>query len=236
MNSAKGMTAAIRAALARDEAIDLQARTAVGVELCEGTVVLQGEVADVGVKRRIAHRVATLSGVGSVLDQLRVTVTRPRSDSAIAETLHARLASEPVFGGYRLQLRDEPAVTGEAGGRSVRVGVDDAVVTLAGEVESLSHRRFADVLAWWTPGVADVDNRLLVRPPEEDNDHEITDALRLVFEKDPSVNAGQIHVETRAGTVRLEGLVHSEEQKRHAELDAWCILGVHDVDNRIAVR
>jgi osmotically-inducible protein OsmY len=35
--------------------------------------------------------------------------------------------------------------------------------------------------------------------------------------------------------VRLDGLVHSPEQKRHAELDAWCILGVHAVDNRLEV-
>lgn len=236
MDSSKGLAAAIRAALERDGAIDLDAQPAVEVELRDGSVVLRGEVLDVGVKRRIAHRVASMRGVGSTLDQLRVVVTRARGNGAIAETLYARLASEPVFGGYRIQLREEAGKTSRGGGRNILLDVDDGVVTLAGEVESLSHRRFADVLAWWTPGVADVDNRLLVRPREEDSDDEITDALRLVFEKDPSLDASQIRAETHAGVVLLEGLVHSDEQKKHAELDAWCILGVHGVENRIAVR
>ncbi|MGH8497181.1 MAG: BON domain-containing protein [Gammaproteobacteria bacterium] len=230
------MGAAVRAALERDSTIALRAQPAIDIEMRNGTVVLRGEVTDIAAKRRIAMRVASMRGVDSVLDRLRVVVTRPRGDGAIAETLHARLASETVFGRYRIQLREEADTEAQTEGREILIEVANGVVTLTGEVQSLSHRRFADVLAWWTPGVADVDNRLLVRPREDDSDDEIADALRLVFEKDPSLDASGIHAETHDGTVRLEGLVHSEEQKRHAELDAWCILGVHDVENRIEVR
>ncbi|CAN5203487.1 BON domain-containing protein [soil metagenome] len=236
MNPSKGLAAAIRAALEHDPEIALGAQPALDVDLRDGTVVLRGEVLDVGVKRKIVQRVAAMRGVGSILDRLRVVVTETRGDGAVAETLYGRFVSEPVFSGYQVQLLRERDADAESEARSITIAVTHGVVRLAGEAGSLSHRRFADVLAWWTPGVADVDNRLLVDPPEDDTDGEINDALRLVFDKDPSLDATQLRAETHAGIVKLEGLVHSKEQKKHAELNAWCILGVHGVDNRITVR
>lgn len=230
------MAATVRAALERDTTINLHEQPRLEIRFEDGTVVLQGEVTDVGAKRRIAQRVAGIRGVGSVSDRLRVVPAERRGDGAIRDSLYARLASEPVFRGYTVQVG--VPVTGNPPGdhHLILIGANAGTVILNGRVGSLSHRRFADVLAWWTPGVADVENRLLVRPPEDDNDDEITDALRLVFEKDPSVDSSRISITTRQATVRLDGLVHSPEQKRHAELDAWCILGVHAVDNRLEVR
>ena len=101
---------------------------------------------------------------------------------------------------------------------------------------SLSHRRLAEVLAWWTTGVVGVNNQLRVTPAEEDNDDEITDALRMVLEKDPWLDAGQIWAHTHGGTVVLDGLLPSNEQKHMAECDAWYINGVTKVKNRIEVR
>jgi len=232
----KGLIAAVRAALERDATINLHEQPRVEIGFEDGTVVLRGEVVDVGVKRRIAHRVAVVRGVGSVSDRLRVVPAEPRGDGAIREGLYARIASEPVFRGYAVGIDDQTIGTPSGEEHLILIGASAGAVILSGRVGSLSHRRFADVLAWWTPGVADVDNRLLVRPPEDDSDDEITDALRLVFEKDPSVDSSRIGITTRQARVRLDGLVHSAEQKRHAELDAWCILGVHAVDNRLEVR
>jgi osmotically-inducible protein OsmY len=118
----------------------------------------------------------------------------------------------------------------------IEIAVNDAVVTLVGTVESLSHKRLADVLAWWTIGAVDVRNRLHVEPPEQGNDDEITDALRIVLEMDPWLDAGQIQVHTRDQKIHLDGLVRSPEQKHMAECNAWYILGVHEVINRIAVQ
>jgi osmotically-inducible protein OsmY len=95
----------------------------------------------------------------------------------------------------------------------------------------------AGVLAWWTPGCRDVLNGLKVVPPESDNDDEIADAVRLVLEMDPVLpRAEEIALRVRGRAVTLEGVVPSEEQRRRAESDAWFVLGVEKVVNRILVR
>jgi osmotically-inducible protein OsmY len=85
------------------------------------------------------------------------------------------------------------------------------------------------------PGVRDVINGIAVEPPEEDAPIFIEEAVRLVLEKDPLVDASQIRVGVRGRTVRLTGLVRSDDVRRAAEADAWYIFGVDDVINEIAV-
>jgi osmotically-inducible protein OsmY len=97
------------------------------------------------------------------------------------------------------------------------------------------HKRLAGVLAWWVPGTRDVVNGLEEVPAEEDNDNELTDAVRLALEKDPFVNAVKIRVTTQDWIVTLDGLVPNETMKQMAERDAWYVLGVKKVDNRIQV-
>jgi osmotically-inducible protein OsmY len=118
---------------------------------------------------------------------------------------------------------------------SIVVAVNDSVVTLNGEVPSLTHKRLAGVLAWWVPGTGDVINGLEEVPPEEDNDDELIDAVRLVLEKDPFVNASEIRVNSKDWIVILEGLVPNETMKQIAERDAWYVLGVKRVINKIEV-
>jgi osmotically-inducible protein OsmY len=124
---------------------------------------------------------------------------------------------------------------GESSG-SIEVSVEDGVVTLTGQVISLSHKRLAGVLAWWARGCRDLVNGLEVVPPEEDNDDEISDALHLVFETDPFVHADQIGISTRNGVVTLQGVVTSEQERKRVEWDAWCLFAVDKVINHIEVR
>ncbi|HEV8714851.1 MAG TPA: BON domain-containing protein [Candidatus Binatia bacterium] len=79
-------------------------------------------------------------------------------------------------------------------------------------------------------------NGLEAVPPQEDNDDEITDAVRLVLEKDPFVNAEQIRVSTWKSVVTLEGLVANDVEKDMAESDIWHVFGVDNVDNKLAVQ
>jgi osmotically-inducible protein OsmY len=118
----------------------------------------------------------------------------------------------------------------------IAVVVDGGVVTLDGQVPSLSHKRLAGVLAWWVPGSRDVINGLGVEPTQEDNNDEITDAVRLVFEKDRFVPAEQIRVHTQGRVVTLEGVVPSDSIREMAEFDAWYVFGVNRVSNRLAVQ
>jgi osmotically-inducible protein OsmY len=117
----------------------------------------------------------------------------------------------------------------------IEISVSDGVVVLEGHVISQSHRRFAGVIAWWTPGRRDVVNSLEVRPDYEDSDEEVTEVLELVLQADPALDASQIRMRCRDRTVVLEGSVATEGQKRRAELDAWALFGVDRVLNRLEV-
>jgi osmotically-inducible protein OsmY len=64
----------------------------------------------------------------------------------------------------------------------------------------------------------------------------IAEAIRVVFEKDPFVNAGQVTIDVQGTHVRLAGLVPNEAEREAAERDTWCIFGVDTVINEIEVR
>ena len=118
---------------------------------------------------------------------------------------------------------------------SIDVEVNDGVVVLNGAVSNLTAKRLAGVLAWWVPGSRDVVNGIEEVPTEEDNADEIIDAIRLVLEKDPFVNASQIKLSCANDWVALDGLVKNETERRIAEADAWYVFGVDGVTNRLLV-
>lgn len=226
----------IRAALEADAAIDLP-HNPIEIEVRDGTAILSGEVADIATKRRMHFKALGIEGISGIDDHLHVRPSQRRGDDAVRQAVYETEQGEPAFRYFDIGFAEEPAPPPDAGRTDwMRIAVHDGVVTLTGATNSLSHKRLADVLAWWTSGVVDVKNRLHVEPPERDNDAEITDALRMVLEKDPWLDNGQIAVRTDGRTVTLAGLVPSEEQRHMAENDAWMVLGVHDVHNLIEVR
>jgi osmotically-inducible protein OsmY len=124
----------------------------------------------------------------------------------------------------------------EGSGGRIDIEVEGGIVTLNGVVPTLVRKRLAGAMAWWIPGVRDVINGIVVDPPEEDGPDQIEEAVRVVLDRDPAVDAAQIKVGVRARVVRLTGLVRSEAMREKAESDAWAVFGVDDVTNEVAVR
>jgi len=207
----------------------------------DGMLTLDGEVSDIVVKRLAPRLAESVPGVTKVENRLQIAPAEPRGDGAILDSLRRFVLSEPVFRnctilvtekGETLTLR---SITDESAGW-LELSAQDGVLTLQGELISLSHMRMAELLAWWIPGCRDVVNRIKVVPAEEDTDAEVTDAMRLGLEKDPLVQADQISVRSRDKVVTLDGYVRTEEERRMAERDAWYLPGVRDVINRIGVQ
>lgn len=206
----------------------------------EGVLSVHGRVDSIMAKRiaaNVARRVAGKECL--VADRLRVRAARS-GELELRDAVARTLAAENLFrdhtlaveaGGHRETIR-----AGAPGAGRIEASVDDSVVTLVGRVSSLGHRRFAEVLMWWTAGCERVDNLLEIAPPEQDSDNEITDVVRMALEKNPMVHASQLRVGTAAGIVELRGLVPSEEERQLAVLDAWYVPGVWDVVDRIEVR
>ncbi len=219
----------IRAALERDPGVNPHRdplRVVAGAPLA-----LEGEVETIEVKRRAMAAARAAANGTHVADRLRLQVSRERPDDELAQAVLHHLIHEPAFNETALAEGTKPAPHHD--GSWIGVTARNGQVRLHGRTGSLSHRRLAEVLSWWTAGVADVDNRIHVAPPEEDSDDEIADAIRLVLDKESCLDAEQIGVQVRERKVHLTGLVDTEEGRRIASFDCWYVAGVHDVVNDI---
>jgi osmotically-inducible protein OsmY len=229
----------VLAALEHETRIDLR-RYPMVVEYNNGILTLEGETGDIAAKKIGLEIGAAVSGVTGIVDRLRVAPAVIMTDGEIRDHSSDALMQEGAFHGYsiRAMVKDAWETVRQGSGEvpgAVDVEVRDGVVILNGRVGSLSHKRLAGVLAWWVPGSRDVVNGLEVDPPEEDNDDEVRDAVRLVLEKDPFVNASQIKVSCRNFEVTLEGLVPKPLEREMAEDDAWYVFRVGQVFNMLEV-
>jgi len=240
MSTAEQIVNQVRAALEHEPHINLH-RFPVQVGMADGDLILEGEVETIAAKKRALRLASAASGVVGIVDRLHVVPAQRMGDGAVRDHVCNALVQEPILETCRIRAEKGEGMVmyrdprPEAQG-FIEVTVEDGVVTLNGSVPSLSHKRLAGVLAWWVPGSREVINGLEVVPPEEDNDDELTDAVRLALEKDPLVEAGQIRVSTAHRVVTLEGLVANAEVKNIAEFDAWYTFGVDDVINKIETR
>ena len=207
----------------------------------DGVLVLGGEVESVKAKKLALERVAALAGIGGIADRLHVKPATHMSDKEIRVHMRDTLMEEASFkdlnlgeleDGRRKLVQGAPA---DARG-SIDFEVKDGIVTLNGRVPTLTTKRLAGAMAWWVPGVRDVVNGIAVEPSEDDGPDMIAEAVRVVLEKDPFVDATQVRVGVRKTVVRLDGLVPTETERELAERDAWCVLGVDKVINEIEVR
>jgi len=225
--------------LERERRINLH-RHPVRIDIAEGAVVLEGEVEDIAAKKLALELAAGVTDVRGVIDRLHVAPAERKGDGAIRVALCESLLRAPELRNCALRFRAKDrvetlrAMQHDSAGE-IEVAIDEGVVTLEGTVISLSHKRIAGVVAWWAPGCRDVVNSIDVAPPEEDNDDEIIDALQLVFEMDPMLRGEAILARAANYVVTLEGQVHTEAQRRRAELDAWALFAVDKVVNRIEV-
>lgn len=229
----------IRSALEQERRIDLH-RHPLEVDFRGGSLVLAGEVESLAAKKLALEYAAAFLGGGELEDRLLVRPGEPLEDGALGDLVYAALSGESAFDDLDLYVRVQGAdkesrsAPRDARGR-IEVQVSGGVVTLSGSVESYTHKALAGVIVWWRRGTRDVANNLSVAHPLDDPDGEMTDALRMVLEKDRFVQEGQIRVHCRDFTAVLEGAVRSDLEKELAEADAWYLLGVTDVENRLKI-
>jgi hypothetical protein len=147
----------------------------------DGTLVMDGELADVAATTRAVELAQVFPEVRRVVDHLVVQAPVKMDDGEMRDLYRNALLGELAFEDCRLVVvaecvrdivRDPAAPRG-----CLTANIAAGVITLEGEVPSLSHARLAGVLAWWIPGTRAVRNELRIDPPEEDSDEEVTDAV-----------------------------------------------------------
>ena len=239
MNPRATTTSHVHAALEREPRINIH-RHPIHIAAADGTVTLEGEVADVAAKRLALQLAGAVQGVRNVVDRLRIAPGERRGDGAVRDSAARLLLEQPELRGCSLNMRTNERmevlrrVSDDPAG-DIQISVTDGVIVLEGHVISQSHRRFAGAVAWWTPGRRDVVNALEVRPAYEDRDDEVSEVLRLVLDADPELDAAHIRTNCNGKVVFLDGNVPNEQQKRRAELDAWSLIAIRGVVNRLEI-
>ncbi len=204
-------------------------------------LIMEGEVPTIVDKRSLVRVVRGVPGAHEVVDKVRIKPTELRDDPAISRGFARAILAEPDFADCNVILwqrgcSETVRYLADTNACDLHAKVEHGVVTLSGEVLNLRQKRLAGTLAWWTPGTRNVINHLTVAYGEEDTDQALTEAVRLILEKDPQVETGHIRISAHDHVVTLEGDVERTEQRAVAECDTWFVAGVDEVHNHLAVR
>jgi len=239
MREEEHVIATIAAMLEQDPYVDIR-QFPLQLEFASGLLTISGEVEHIMAKKRALEVAGAISGVERIVDRLRLVPASPMQDGEIRDHVCNSLISENYLGTCAVWaiVKGKAEVVREADqdmDGNIDVEVKDGVVVLNGAVSSLSAKRLAGVMAWWVPGSRDVINGLEVIPPQEDSDDEVVDAVCLVLERDPFVNASQIRVRSSNYNVILEGVVRNQLEKKFAESDAWYVFRVDGVTSLLQV-
>jgi len=138
----------------------------------------------------------------------------------------------------RNDVREQLAWDTRVDSANIEVDVVDSTVILSGTVPTYPDRNQAQTDALQVPGVAGVDNRLVVSFPSAyviPADAEISFNVTSELSWSPSVDAIRIHVAVDQGVVTLSGIVDSYWQKHRAEEIAANTSGVTSVRNELTV-
>jgi osmotically-inducible protein OsmY len=132
------------------------------------------------------------------------------------------------------ELEWEPAVDAN----SIAVAVDDGVVTLAGEVETLAHKGAVAAAVRRVAGVRAVALELDVKLaiPHRRSDAEIATHAGAALQSNTLIPADAIRLTVDDGRITLQGEVPWEFQRRAAQRAVSQLIGVVEIRNEIRLR
>jgi len=240
MPTTQDIIKAVKAAWEHESRINLHTHP-VTITYENEVLTIEGEVQDIAAKKLCMELAVAVPGVTGIIDRLHVTPSVKMGDGAILNAVRDAFFQESALQHCILRIKKKgtvetirESVVAKPG--AIEISVQDGVVLLDDHVPSLAQKRLAGVLAWWVPGSRDVINGMAVEPPEEDNDEELLDTIRLVLEKDPFVNGDQMRISAKHSVITLEGLVINDVQRQMAENDAWYVFGVDKVSNKLQIQ
>lgn len=189
----------------------------IGVIAKDGVVTLTGKV-DSYLKKSAAERAAErVTGVEAIAMDIEVKLGDGiRDDSDIATALLNALkwhSSVP--------------------NNKVKIEVDNGWVTLLGQVDWLYQKSMAYNCIESLQGVKGIINLITIKPRTDAK--VIKENIVKAFERNASIDAANITVDTTGGTVTLKGKVHSLFERKEAEKAAWSAPGVVTVDDEIII-
>lgn len=192
---------------------------AIGVAVKDGVVTLSGQVPSYRQKAVAGKTALRTRGVTTLANDIVVHHTSdPRTDSDIAVAVRQVLSWNSVI----------PKDT-------VKVDVEDHIVTLTGNLEWNYQREMAEHLVEPLVGVQAVKNRITLTPRPHASPAETQAHVRRAILRHAIADARHIEVAAADTRVVLTGTVSSYAEKRQAEIAAWSSPNVDHVDNKLKV-
>src|SRR5262245_59025004 len=188
------------------------------VSAAGGVVTLRGTVGSFHQKREAKKAAERVQGVADVKNQLQVRLmtASARDDAELRADVLGALTLDS-------QVPD-----------TVDAKVSYGFVTLTGYATWQFERDAAERVAGRVSGVADVldEIALIGRTPDA---AEVKHGITSAYKRHAKIDADNLTVETRNGTVMVGGTVRSWAEHDDAIAAAWAAPGVRDVDDRIVV-
>jgi osmotically-inducible protein OsmY len=193
--------------------------TDVGVEVDEGVVTLSGTVSSWGKRHAAAEAAHRVQGVLDVANNIAVKIpgTEGLTDTDVARAVRNALTWDVFVPEDRIQST-----------------VSDGVVTLDGEVDSLTELKEAERAVRNLAGVRAVTSLVAIKPRQVDPSRvrqSIEDALARRAERE----SDRIWFDVRGGHVRISGTVRSLAEKQAVIEAATGTPGVSEVQDQLRV-
>jgi osmotically-inducible protein OsmY len=191
----------------------------IGVAVSNGIVTLTGYV-DTFSKRKIAKNAAQrVVGVKAVAEDIVVKLlsSSKKTDTDIAQAVVNALK-------WHASVQEN----------RIKVTVESGWVTLEGTVNWAFEKEATKLAIENLMGVIGVSNLITIEPKVSTTD--VKAKIRSAFQRNSSIDANNIIVETIGSSVILTGTVRSFAEKQDAEDAAYKAIGITDVDNQLEVK
>lgn len=190
----------------------------IGVAVKNGVVTLSGYVDSYTQKlaaEKAAKRVRGVKGLAEEIE-VRIPSSAKRTDAELARAALNALE-------WDVQVPHD----------KILVKVEDARVTLEGDVDWGFQKEAATKAVRHLMGVRGVSNLVSVKPRVKTL--EIKDRIREAFKRSAELDADRIRVDASDGKVTLSGSVHSLLERDEAGRVAWAAPGVDKVENNLSI-